>query len=120
GDGAVLVEDRLAAVGQADDAGAAAGVGQAGAFGGTVLVGAAVDDGPGHGADRPRRPGTPFPRPVVDPRDAAPAPPPPVPCPFTPRAGLPFRETRSPSIPGRTAVSLCVPGASSPAAGRSG
>ena len=54
GDAAILVEDRLPAVGQADDAEAARGEGQAGPFQEAVLVGAAVDDGVGHRPDAPR------------------------------------------------------------------
>ena len=52
GDGAVLVADRLPAVGQADDAQPAVGQRQAGLFEEAVLVGAAVDDGVGHAPGR--------------------------------------------------------------------
>ena len=71
GDAAVLVEDGLPAVGQADDAEAARGERQAGPFEEAVLVRAAVDDGVGHGADRPRRRRPAFPGQVKDSRDAA-------------------------------------------------
>ena len=71
GDGAVFVEDGLPAVGQADDAEAARGEGQAGPFQVAVLVRPAVDDGVGHRPDRPRGDRPPLSGKVKDSRDAA-------------------------------------------------
>jgi hypothetical protein len=70
GDGAVLVADRLPAVSQPDDAEAPRGEADARLFEIAVLVGPAVDDGVGHGAQRPRRRRPPLPRQVNHPRDA--------------------------------------------------
>ena len=71
GDAAVLVEDGLPAVGQADDAEAARGERQAGPFEVAVLVRPAVDDGVGHRADRARRRRPTLARQINDSRDAA-------------------------------------------------
>ncbi len=70
GDGAVLVGDGLAAIGEADDAEAARGEGEARQLQKAVLVGAAVVKGLGHGPDAAGRHWTPA-RKIDNARDAA-------------------------------------------------
>ena len=69
-DGAVLVRDRLLAVGEADDGEPAVGEVKAGAFEEPVLVRSAMDDGLGHRGHHPKR-GRPLARQVDHPRDSA-------------------------------------------------
>src|SRR5581483_4566876 len=71
GDALVLVEDRLAAIGQADDAEPARGEADTRSFQIAVFVRPAVDDGVRHGMQPPCRHGPPLPGQVNHPCDAA-------------------------------------------------